>query len=151
MNRSRVVLLAVCSICFLAIAAVRQDSSVIALRFVPADEAFTALKEHLGSDHAAVVTSVDVRTNALKLDEQHAQAAKARAFLAAFDARPAQVRVDAVISRHVRATATQEAHDTVLSRPTSIVREGDRVVFSVPGADGETKIELRIHSIPAQK
>jgi hypothetical protein len=133
MNKSGIILLAVCAVSLSAFAALKPPSSNVELRFVPAEEAYAALKDHLGGDGASSVTSVDVRRNALTLDATHPQAAKAREFLAAFDKRPLQLVVQAVISRRVAATATEKAREVILSRPTCFAGEGQRVVFSVPG------------------
>src|SRR4051812_18785023 len=132
MNKYALALLAVCGVSLSAMAALKHDSRTIELRFVPANEAFAALREHLGEGGASAIASIDLRKNTLNLDEDHPQAAKARAFIAGFDVRPPQVFVQAVISRHVPATATQNAHDEVLARPTCVAREGDPVVFKVP-------------------
>jgi hypothetical protein len=149
---NKLIALAVCAAAFSAFAESKPNPSSVALRYVAANEAFQGLQEHFGAEAASAVTTVDPRLNSITLNGGHPQAEKIRAFLAGLDVRPAMVRVDAVITRHVDATATQEARDVVLARPSAFTREGERIIFSVPGPDGtKTNIELRVHSLPAQK
>jgi hypothetical protein len=150
MNKLALILLTIGATTLSGFAAPERSAS-IDLRFVPAEEAFAALKEKLGNDAAQAVAKVDARTNSLTLIPTHAQAAKVRDFLAALDVKPRQLIVHGVITRRVEATATKEAHDEVLSRPTAVVREGDRLIFKIPGQDGATSVELRINSVPAPK
>jgi hypothetical protein len=72
-----------------------------------------------------------------------------REFLAKFDQRQDQVKVSAVITRHVEAADGIPAHEKVIARPTTFSRAGRPINLSVPGGYGPTNIELQITSIPA--
>ena len=150
MNKTALILLSVGTITLSAFAALKE-SSRIALRFIGVEEACKSLEEKLGKDAAGAVDHVDARTNSLTIDESHAQAAKVREFFGAVDVRPTQMIVHAVISRQVPATATKDAYEEIISRPTVVARQGERIVLQVPGQDGATKIELRIESTAGEK
>ena len=83
----------------------------VALRYVTAAHAFTAIKQHLGVSAAVAVSSVDEKKNLIALDATHTQAPVVRAFLAGLDQAPAEVLVDATITRRVDATAGSPARD----------------------------------------
>ena len=120
----------------------------IALRFVSAAQAFDALKQQLGPTAAGAVSRLDERHNSIALHPTHPDANKVREFLAAFDHRQPQVRVDATITKRIEATATSPARDEVVSRPT-IFSPADRpIVLSIPGDRSSTNIELRITTTP---
>jgi hypothetical protein len=149
MNKPAVTLFAIGVLTLSAFAEVKHPNT-INLRFAPVEDVRAAVKEKLGGDAAGAISETDARTNTLTLDPAHAQAGKVRDFLLAFDVRQPAVMVHAVITRHVKATATKEAHDEVVARPTAIVPEGKPLIFKVPGQD-DTSIELRINSVPAPK
>ena len=65
-----------------------SNPPVVALRFVTAAEAFTAVQQKLGADAAKAVTQVDDKRNTVTLNTTHSQAAIVRAFLTGLDHRP---------------------------------------------------------------
>lgn len=65
-----------------------SKSPVVALRFVTAADAFTAVQQKLGTNAAAAVSRVDEKRNTVALNSTHSQAAIVRAFLTGFDQRP---------------------------------------------------------------
>ena len=69
-----------------------SNSSVVALRFALATDAFSAVQQKLGANAAEAVSQVDERRNAVTLNSSHAQAAHVRAFLIALDQRPPEIR-----------------------------------------------------------
>ena len=60
----------------------------VALRFVTAADAFTAIKQELGAKAAEAVSGVDEKRNTVALNSAHSQAAMVRAFLIRFDQPP---------------------------------------------------------------
>jgi hypothetical protein len=82
-------LLLVCSAVVLgAYAAVPvAEPPVVALHFVTAADAFTAIQQMLGAKAAEAVSGVDERRNTVVLNSEHSQAAAVRAFLTGFDRR----------------------------------------------------------------
>jgi hypothetical protein len=60
----------------------------VALRFVTAADAFTAIQQELGAKAAEAVSGVDEKRNTVALNSDHSQAAIVRAFLTGLDHRP---------------------------------------------------------------
>ena len=83
-------LLLVCSVTVLGAnaAAPATEPPVVALRFVTAADAFTAIQQKLGAKAAEAVSGVDEKRNAVALNSDHSQAAIVRAFLTGFDQPP---------------------------------------------------------------
>jgi hypothetical protein len=65
-----------------------QNSPVVALRYVAAADAFTAVQQKLGDDAAKAVSGVDDKRNTLALDVNHSQEPTVRAFLTGLDHEP---------------------------------------------------------------
>ena len=118
-----------------------SNSPVVALRFVTAAGAFTAVQQELGANAAEAVSRVDEKRNTVALNSTHAQAAIVRAFLTGLDHQPPEIRVDATITRHRAATASSPAREEVLSR--RIVLAARPQAFSIPEEHGSTRIEFR--------
>ena len=76
-------------------AAPPTQPAVVALRFVAAADAFSAIQQKLGVKAAEAVSQVDEKRNTVALDLAHPQAAVVRAFLIGLDRQPPEVRVDA--------------------------------------------------------
>jgi hypothetical protein len=144
--KTRHLLLLACAATVLGAFAVEPSSNppVVALRFVSAAGAFTAVQQMLGTNAAEAVSRVDEKRNTLALNSDHSQAAIVRAFLTGLDHQPPEVRVDATLTRRLEATASSPARDEVLSRRTVLPQAGRPEVFSIPGEHGSTKIELRV-------
>jgi hypothetical protein len=121
-----------------------SNPPVVALRFTAAADAFTAIQEKLGAKAAEAVLGVDEKRNAVALNSDHSQAAIVRAFLTGLDHQPPEVRVEATLTRRSEATASSPARDQVLFRGTVFPQAARPEVFSIPGAQGSTKIELRM-------
>jgi hypothetical protein len=68
-------------------AAPATESPVVALCFVTAADAFTAIQQKLGAKAAEAVSGVDDKRNTIALNSDHSQAAIVRAFLTGFDHR----------------------------------------------------------------
>ena len=101
-----------------AFAAISADSpSYLSLTYVDATQVYDGIKQQLGPRAAAAV-SADTRTNRMKLNAAHPDAAKIRELVEKLDQRRPTVKVAAVIKRIIPATATSEAHEEILSRPT---------------------------------
>lgn len=64
-----------------------SNPSVVALRFVLAADAFTAVQQKLGAKAAEAVSGVDEKRNTVALNSTHSQAAIVRAFLTGLDHR----------------------------------------------------------------
>ena len=62
-----------------------SNPPVVALRFVTAADAFTAVQQKLGANAAEAVSRVDEKRNTVALNSTHSQAAIVRAFLTGFD------------------------------------------------------------------
>ena len=69
-------------------AAPATEPAIVALRFVLAADAFTAIQQKLGAKAAAAVSRVDEKRNTVALDSAHPQAAVVRAFLTGLDHQP---------------------------------------------------------------
>ena len=65
-----------------------SNPPVVALRFVAAADAFTAVQQKLGTNAAAAVTRVDETHNTVALNPTHSQTAIVRAFLTGLDHHP---------------------------------------------------------------
>ena len=80
-------LLLVCAATVLGASAAEPASnpSVVALRFVTAADAFTAIQEKLGANALEAVSRVDEKRNTVAVNSTHSQAAVVRAFLTRFD------------------------------------------------------------------
>ena len=104
-------LLLACAATVLGVYAAEPTSNppVVALRFVTAAGAFTAVQQKLGTNAAEAVSRVDEKRNTVALNSDHSQAAIVRAFLTGFDHQPPEIRVDATITRHREATASSPA------------------------------------------
>ena len=72
-----------------------SNPPVVALGYVAAADAFTAVQQKLGTNAAAALSQVDEKRNTVALDSAHPQAVFVRAFLAGLDYRPPEIRVDA--------------------------------------------------------
>src|SRR5829696_7632133 len=83
-----------------------SNPSVVALRFAAASDAFTGVQQKLGAKAAEAVSRVDEKRNTVELNPTHSDAAIVRAFLTGCDQRPPEIRVDATITRHRKATAS---------------------------------------------
>ena len=116
---------------------------VVALRFVTAADAFTAVQQKLGTNAAEAISRVDEKRNTVALNSTHSQAAIVRAFLTGFDHQPPEIRIDATITRHREATASSPAREEVLSRRIVLPQAARPEVFSIPEEHGSTRIELR--------
>src|ERR1051325_7278511 len=114
---------------------------VVALRFVTAAGAFSAVRQELGANAAEAVSRVDEKRNTVALNSTHAQTAIVRAFLTGLDHQPPEIRVDATITRHMEATATSPAREEGLSRRIVLAARPD--AFSIPEEHGSTRIEFR--------
>src|SRR3954469_25669064 len=138
-------LLLVCAATVLGAAAAEPPSKhpVVALRFVTAAGAFTAVQQELGANAAEAVSRVDEKRNTVALNATHSQAPIVRAFLAGLDRRPPEIHVDATITRHREATPSSPAHDEVLSRRIVLPQAAQPGAFSIPEEHGSTRIELR--------
>ena len=119
------------------------DPPVVALRFVTAADAFIAVQQKLGANAAEAVSRVDEKRNTVAVNSTHSHAAIVRAFLAGFDHRPPEIRVDATITRHREATASSPAREEVLSRRIVLPQGARPEAVSIPEEHGSTRIELR--------
>ena len=125
-------------------AAPATEPPAVALRFVTAADAFTAIQQKLGAKAAEAVSGVDEKRNTVALNSDHSQAAIVRAFLTGFDHRPPEVRVDATITWRLEATASSPAREEVLSRRIVLPQAAPSEMFSIPGEHGTARIELRV-------
>ena len=123
--------------------AAEPSPPVVALRFVTAADAFTAVQQKLGANAAEAVSRVDEKRNTVALNSTHSQAAIVRAFLTGLDHRPPEIRVDATITRHRESTASSPAREEVLSRRIVLPQAARSEAFSIPEEHGSTRIELR--------
>ncbi len=130
-----------------AFAAVSDDSpsADIPIRYLAATELYDTAKQQLGPTAAAAIVSVDIRTNALKLDAAHPDATKVRDLITKLDQRPPTVKVAATIKRLIPATATTEAREEILSRPI-VFGSSDRpmTLTFADAAYGTIKVELLV-------
>ena len=69
-----------------------SNPPVVALRFVLAADAFTAVQQKLGENAAEAVSRVDEKRNTVALNSTHAQADIVRTFLTDLDKRPPEIR-----------------------------------------------------------
>jgi hypothetical protein len=149
------ILLGVAAAAFTAFGAISADShsAKISLRFVSADKVYENIKEELGAAAAAAVVSVDIRSNVLRIDETHPDAAKIRELVTRLDQRRSQVMVAATIKRVIPATPMSEGREEILSRPTIVGSSDQPMVLSFDDAKrGRIKIELRVTPLgPADK
>jgi hypothetical protein len=120
-----------------------SNPPVVALRFVTAAHAFTAVQEKLGANAAEAVSQVDEKRNTVALNLTHSHAAIVRAFLSGFDHQPPEIRVEATITRLREATANSPAREEVLSRRIVLPQAARPEAFNIPGEHGSTRIELR--------
>ena len=120
-----------------------SNPPVVALRFVTAADAFTAVQQKLGANAAEAVSRVDEKRNTVALNLTHSQAAIVRAFLTGFDHRPPEIRVDATITRHREATASSPARQEVLSGRIVLPQGARPEAFSIPEEHGSTRIQFR--------
>ena len=130
-----------------AFAAVSADSppADIPLRYIAVNELYDAVKQQLGPTAASAVVSVDIRTNALKLDAAHPDATKVRELITKLDQLPPTVKVAATIKRVIPATPTTEAREEILSRPTILGRADQPMILTIDDAErGTIKIELLV-------
>ncbi len=90
-------LLLACTAVFLGTFAAEPTPTppVVALRFVLAADAFTAVQQNLGTNAAEAVSGVDEQRNTVALNSSHAQASIVRGFLTGLDRRPPEIRGDA--------------------------------------------------------
>jgi hypothetical protein len=123
-------------------AEVTSKPPVVALRFVSAAGAFTAVQQQPGPNAAEAVSRVDEKRNTVALNSTHSQAPIVRAFLTGLDQRPPEVRVDATITRHREATASSPVRDEVFSRRIG-VQAARPEAFSIPEEHGSTRFEFR--------
>jgi hypothetical protein len=119
-----------------------SNPPVVALCFVAAADAFTAVQQKLGANAAEAVSQVDEKRNTVALNSTHSHAAIVRAFLTGLDHQPPEIRVDATITRHREATANSLAREEVLSRRI-ILPQARPEAFRIPEEHGSTRIELR--------
>jgi hypothetical protein len=141
--KTRHLLLLACAPTILGAYAAEPTSNppVVALRFVSAAGAFTAVQQKLGANAAEAVSGVDEKRNTVALNATHSHAAIVRAFLTGLDQQPPEIRVEATITRHREATASSPAGEEVLSR--RIVLAARPESFSIPEEHGSTRIEFR--------
>ena len=116
---------------------------VVALRYVAAADAFSAVQQKLGPNAAQAVSRVDEKLNVVALNSTHSQTAIVRAFLAGLDHQPPEIRVDATITRHREATASSPAREEVFSRRIVLPQAARPEAFSIPEEHGSTRIEFR--------
>ena len=125
------------------IAAEAQQPVGIALRYVTAPYALTAIKEHLGPTAAKAVSSVEPKRNTIALDATHAEAAVVRAFLTGLDQQPLQVSVNATVTR-ISEPGTLAARAEVLSRRTIHGGTVRPVILDVPEGRGSVQVALEV-------
>ena len=118
-----------------------SNPPVVALRFVSAADAFTAVQQKLGANAAEAVSRVDEKRNTVALNSTHSQAAIVRAFLTGLDQQPPEIRIDATITRRREATGDSPAREEVLARRILLAARPE--AFSIPEEHGSTRIELR--------
>jgi len=82
-------LLLACAGTVLGASAAEPTSPVMALRFVTAADAFTAVQQKLGATAAKAVSWVDEKSNTVALNSTHSDAAIVHDFLTGFDHPPA--------------------------------------------------------------
>ena len=138
-------LLLACAVTVLGASAAEPNSNppVVALRYVSAADAFTAVQQKLGANAAEAVSGVDEKRNTVALNSTHSQATIVRAFLTGLDCQPPEIRIDATITRHREATASSPAREEILSRRIVIPQPARPEAFSIPEEHGSTRIELR--------
>src|SRR3954454_9995214 len=125
-------LLLVCAATVLGAAAAEPPSNhpVVALRFVTAAGAFTAVQQELGANAAEAVSRVDEKRNTVALNLTHGQTAIVRAFLSGLDHQPPESHVDAALTRLQEATASSPAWEHGLSHRTILAARP--VAVSIP-------------------
>ena len=147
--RTQHLLLLVCASTVLGAYAAEPASNtpIVALRYVTAAHAFTAVQEKLGANAAEAVSGVDEKRNTVALNSTHSDAAIVRAFLIGLDQRPPEIRIDATVTRHRKATAGSPARDEVLTRRIVLAQAARPEAFSIPEEHGSTRIEFRATQI----
>ena len=120
------------------------EPAVVALRYVAAADASTAIRQKLGAKAADAVSRVDEKRNTVALDSAHPQAIVVRAFLTGLDHQPPEIRLDATITRHREVTAGSPAREELLSRRIVFHQAARPESFSIPEEHGSTRIELRM-------
>ena len=143
MKTHHLLLLACAAAVLGAYAAEPTSNPPVALCFVEAADAFTAVQQKLGANAAEAVSRVDEKRNTVALNSTHSQAAIVRAFLTGLDHRPPEIRVDATITRHRESTASSPAREEVLSRRIVLPQAARPEAFSIPEEHGSTRIEFR--------
>jgi hypothetical protein len=143
--KTKYLLLLVCAATVLGTHAAEPASNppVVALCFVAAADALTAVQQKLGANAAEAVSGVDEKRNTVTLNSTHSQAAIVRAFLTGLDHRPPEIRVDATITRYREATSSSPAREEVLSRRVILPQGARPEAFRIPEEQGSTRIELR--------
>jgi len=143
--KTKPLLLLACAATVLGAYAAEPPSNppVVALCFVTAADAFTAIQQKLGANAAEAVSGVDEKRNTVALNSDHSQAAIVRAFLTGLDHRPPEIRVDATITRYREATASSPAREEVLSRRIVLPQAARPEALSIPEEHGSTRIEFR--------
>jgi hypothetical protein len=137
-------LLLVCAVTVLGGHAAEPTSNpVVALCFVTAADAFTAVQQKLGTSAAQAVSGVDHKRNTLAVSSNHSHAGIVRAFLLGFDKAPSEIRFDATITRHNNATASLPEREEVLSHRIVLTQAARPQGFSVPEEHGSIRVELR--------
>src|SRR3954471_18787779 len=131
--KTQPLLLLACAATVLGAYAAEPISSppVVALCFVAAAEAFTAVQQKLGANAAESVSGVDEKRNTVALNSTHSQAAIVRTFLTGLDHQPPEIRVDATITRHWEATASSPAREEVLARRVVVPQAARTEAFSI--------------------
>src|SRR6185436_1827344 len=143
--KTLLLLLLVCGVPVLCAYAAEPTSNppVVALCFVTAADAFTAVQEKLGAKAAEAISTVDEKRHTVALNSAPSEAAIVRAFLTGYDHRPPEIRVDATITRHWEPTASSRAREEVLSRRIVLPQATRPEAFSIPEEHGFTRIEFR--------
>jgi C-terminal processing protease CtpA/Prc len=126
------ILLCVAPVLGVYAAAPPVQSTVVALRFVAAADAVTAIRQKLGTKAADVVSAVDEKRNTVTVDSAHSQAVLVRAFLTGLDRHPSEVRVDAFA-----ATAPEIAGIGVALNDRRSPNEPLRIGSIIPGSPAE--------------
>ena len=109
-----------------------SNPPVVALSFVTAADAFTAIQQKLGANAAEAVSQVDETRNTVALNSTHPHAATVRAFLTGLDQRPVEVRGDATT-----ATAADIAGVGVALIDRRSPNEPLRIGSIIPGSPAE--------------
>ena len=125
-----------------------EPSYVVKLRFVAVSEVYDAIKQQLGANAVSAVTLIDIRGNALGVDNAHSEALKVRDLVTKLDQRPTSVKVAASIKRIVPATGTSAAREEIIARPTVIgtANQPMKLRFSASESDAiEVEFVVTLH------